>query len=176
MDDYKDLAAVRPGNPYYNANVRRYIAGWKKYWSEYIPQMMASKRVPDGATWGGILNLSSSVSSKASEVYNVMVHSFTPASFKGIIFLSTAKMVEADQGANYGAEMSALANCWKAKFGGEDTYFFYTTPSKALAPKVTAPKSIKGKSTAVEITDWSDVKQIQGLIDLVVNVTCKERK
>ena len=165
MDDYKDLAAVRPGNPYYNANVRRYVAGWKKYWSEYVPQMMKTKRVPDGVTWGGILNLSSSVTSKASQVYNVMTHSFTPASFKGVIFLSTPKMFEADQGGNYGSELSALANCWKAKFGGEDTHFFYTIPSKALAPKVTAPKSIKGKSTSVEIADWSEISK---LIETVV--------
>ena len=52
MEDYKDLGAVRPGNPYYDANVRRYIAAWKKYWGEYIPQMMATKRVPDGVAWG----------------------------------------------------------------------------------------------------------------------------
>jgi len=150
--------------------VRRYIGDWKKYWSEYVPQMMKTKRVPDGVTWGGILNLSSSVTSKASQVYNIMVHSFTPASFKGVIFLSTPKMFEADQGGNYGAELSALANCWKAKFGGEDTHFFYTIPSKTLAPKVTGPKSIKGKSTGVEIADWSEISK---LIETVVAESCK---
>ena len=29
MDDYKDLGAVRPGNPYYDANARRYVQEWK---------------------------------------------------------------------------------------------------------------------------------------------------
>jgi len=181
MDDYKDLAAVRPGNPYYNANVRRYVGAWKKYWSEYVPQMMASKRVPDGASWGGILNLSSSVTSTASQAYNVMTHSFTPASFKGIVFLASPKMVAEDQGANYGPEISALANCWKAKFGGADIPFIYTIPSKALAPKITKPKQIKGKSAACEISRWSIAepkdkadaaavnKQLMGLIDMVVN-------
>ncbi|MBC8372777.1 MAG: hypothetical protein H8E53_04225 [Planctomycetes bacterium] len=165
MDDYKDLAAIRPGNSYYNANVQRYISAWKKYWSEYIPRMIKTKSVPDGVTWGGILNLSSSVSSTASQAYNVMTHSFTPAGFKGIVFITSEKMFEKDQGANCGPEISALANCWKAKFGGEDTHFFYTIPSKALAPKVTAPKSIKGKSTSVEIADWSEISK---LIETVV--------
>jgi hypothetical protein len=173
MEDYKDLGAVIPGNPYYNANVRRYIGAWKKYWSEYVPQMMKTKRVPDGVTWGGILNLSSSVTSEASQVYNVLVHSFIPASFKGVIFLSSEKMFEKDQGANYGSELSALANCWKAKFGGEDTHFFYTIPSKALAPKVTAPKSIKGKSTGIEINQWTDIAAVEKLIDQAVKEASK---
>ncbi|MDP6634303.1 MAG: hypothetical protein QGG42_05360 [Phycisphaerae bacterium] len=185
MEDYKDLAAVRPGNQYYNANVRRYITSWKKYWSEYVPQMMKSKQVPDGVTWGGILNLSSSVSSTASQAYNVMTHSFTPAEFKGIVFLASDAMVAKDQGANYGAELSALANCWKAKFGGQDPHFFYTIPSKVLAPKITKPKNIKGKSAACEIGRWLTAergdkegaaaagKQLMGIIDMVVNETYK---
>jgi len=184
MADYRDLAAVRPGNPYYNANVRRYIAAWKKYWQEYVPEMMATKRVPDGAAWGGILSLSSSVSSTASQAYNVMVHSFAPGSFKGIVFLCSEKMFEKDQGAKYGPELSVLANCWKDHFasgqGGEDPHFFYTIPSKALAPKITRPKKIKGKSTAYEIGHWLTAKrgdqkdlavvntQLLALIDLAV--------
>jgi sialate O-acetylesterase len=185
MEDYKDLGAVTPGNPYYNANVRRYAAAWKNYWSKYVPQMMKTKRVPDGVTWGGILNLSSSVTSTASEVYNVMTHSFTPASFKGIIFLSSQRMFETDQGANYGAEISALANCWKAKFGGEDTQFFYTIPSEALAPKITKPTQIKGKSASYELGRWLTAqrgdkegaaaigKQLTGLLDAIVNKAYK---
>ena len=70
----------------------------------------------------------------------------------------------ADGGANFGPEMTVLANSFKTRFGlrpgadgswqpGEDTPFIYTLPSKALAPKITAP-AIKGKSTAVTIADW----------------------
>ena len=126
------------------------------------------------ASMGLDVRLRRSVStSRATQTYNVLVHSFTPASFKGIIFLCTEKMFDADQGANYGPELSALANCWKDRFGGEDPHFFYTIPSKALAPKITGPGKIKGTSTAFEIGQWSDVKQIQGLIDLVVKKVCK---
>jgi hypothetical protein len=172
MEDYKNLAAARPGNPYYNANARRYIADWKKYWGEYIPQMIVSKRVPDGASWGRYPSLSSSVTSKASQAYNVMVNSFGPASFKGIIFLCSEKMFEKDRGANYGAELAALANGWKGHFasgrGGEDPHFFYTIPTKALAPKTTRPAGIKGKSTGVEIESWSDVTgPIERAVDAV---------
>ena len=192
MEDYKDLGAVTPGNPYYNASVRRYIDKWKKYWSEYVPQMMETKRVPDGVTWGRILNLSSSVTSTASQVYNVMTHSFTPGSFKGVIFLSSPKMIEKGQGANYGSELSALANCWKSKFAprqgsgqGADPMFFYTIPSKALAPKITAPAGIKGKSAFCELGRWLSAergdkegaaaagKQLTDVIEAIVNQAYK---
>jgi len=185
MEDYKDLAAVRPGTRYYNANVRRYIGRWRKYWGEYVPQMMKTKQVPDGVTWGGILSLSSSVTSTASQAYNVMTHSFTPADLKGIVFIASDAMVAKDNGANYGSELAALANCWKAKFGRVDSHFFYTIPSKALAPQITRPKTIKGKSVACEISRWltaqrSDKegaaaagKQLIGFIDMVVNEAYK---
>jgi sialate O-acetylesterase len=192
-DDYKQLAAVDPGNPYYDANVRRYIADWKKYWSESVPRLMATKRALDGAAWGSYPSLSGSVTTEASQAYNVMVHCFGPGSFKGIIFLCGANMCKKDQGANYGAELSVLANCWKDWFaprqgsgqGGEDPHFFYTIPSKELAPKITQPQGIKGKSTAFEINQWltaksgdrndMDVvdKQLIGLIDLAVREVYK---
>lgn len=96
----------------------------------------------------------------ASEVYNVMVHSFTPAAFKGIVFLTSKKMCAEDGGANLGAELCALANSWKQQFGGADQHFFYTIPSKALAPRVTLPTDIEGQSTAVEIADWSALSAV----------------
>ena len=160
MEDYKDLAAVLPGNPYYDANVHRYVAAWKQYWSEYIPRMTATRAVPDGAAWGSYPTLASSVTSEAAQTYNVLVHSFTPGSFKGIIFLASPEMFTRDQGANYAEQLSALANCWKDRFGGQDPNFIYTIPNKALAPKITTPEKIKGKSTAVEITEWSEITQV----------------
>ncbi len=90
------------------------------------------------------------------------------ASFKGIIFLSSPVMFEKDQGAHYGAELSALANCWRERFGGEAPHFFYTIPSKALAPKITGSTSIKGKSTAHEIHVWSGGEQASALIDTIM--------
>jgi len=160
MDDYKNLAAAQPGNPYYDENVRRYIAAWNTYWGEYIPAMIASRKVPDGAAWGQYPALSSAITSKASQVYNVMVHSFTPADLKGILFLTSPAMVKNDQGANFGEQLSALANSWEEKFGGKDQSFIYTIPNKALAPEITSPKAIKGKSAAIEIGDWSDATKV----------------
>ncbi|MBL7224003.1 MAG: hypothetical protein ISS72_09125, partial [Candidatus Brocadiae bacterium] len=177
---YEDLAAVLAGNPYYAANARRYVVAWKRYWGEYIPRMTATKAVPDGAAWGSYPSLASSVTTKAAQTYNVLVHSFTPGSFKGIIFLASPQMVEKDQGANYGEQLSAMANCWKERLGGEDPHFFYTIPNKKLAPKITRPEGIKGRSTPYEIGHWLTAKrgddegtavvnrQFMGLIDLVV--------
>jgi len=186
MEDYKSVIAMFPGNGYYDANVKRYVAEWKKYWADYIPEMIATKKVPDGKAWGTYPAMASdSAQSEASQGYNVMVCSFTPASFKGIIFLSSPKMLEADQGATFGTELSVLANNWKAKFGCPDPYFFYTIPSKELAPKVTKPDGIKGKSMGYEMSHgWTAKrgdkageaavgKQCQGLVDLVIGEAYK---
>ncbi len=82
-------------------------------------------------------------------------------------------MVAADQGANYGPEFTALANSWKKRFGNENTHFYYTIPSKALAPKLTKPESIQGKNTAVEVSKWDDSAEIMKLIDQVASDATK---
>jgi hypothetical protein len=155
MSDYEVLAAMRPGNKYFEANGRRYLDAWKRYWGEYIPALIRTKAVPDGVAWGSFPTPGGSIKSDAAQVYNVMVCSFTPASLKGIVFLTGKQMVAADEGARFGEQMSVLANCWKAKFGGPDPQFIYTIPGKTLAPKITPPTGIKGRSTPVEITDWA---------------------
>ncbi len=156
MDDYKQLAGIRPGNEHYDANVRRYVSDWKKFWSDYVPEMIATKRVPDGAAWGKYPTLAGGVTTNASQTWNVLAESFTPGAFKGILFLSSPDMVAEDGGALFGEQMSALANCMKKRFGGEDTPFHYTIPAASLAPKITKPSAIKGRSSALEITDWQD--------------------
>jgi sialate O-acetylesterase len=162
LEHYKSVGSQYPGNPYYNANVESYIAAWKTYWSDYIPEMIATKAVPDGAKWGNYPSRTASAGdSKATQTYNVTVHSFSPTALKGVIFLTSDVQGADDQAANFGPEMSALANCFKAKFGDADAEFIYTIPGKALARKITAPKAIKGKSTAIEIGDWAD---LSGLI------------
>jgi hypothetical protein len=155
MEDYKSVIMMFPGNPYYDANVKRHIDDWKKYWSESIPALIAGKKSQDLNGWGTYPTLAAAFRpSEASQGYNVLVHSFTPASFKGILFLSSEAMFKHDQGANYGSELTALANSWKNKFGGEDTRFCYTIPTKTLAPNITKPAAIKGASTAIEIDRW----------------------
>lgn len=89
MGDYMDLATVLPGNRYYDANARHYVAEWKKYWSEYVPRMIATGQVPDGAAWGSYPTLASSVTSNAAKTDNVLVHPFSLCSFSGIIFLTS---------------------------------------------------------------------------------------
>ncbi len=161
MEDYKTVGSKYFDNPYYLANVRRYIAEWKAYWGEHIPAMMETKAVPDGSSWGQYPSPKPQVGdSTATWTYNVYVHCLTPAALSGIVFLSSESMVADDQGANFGPEISALANCFKAKFGGEDPHFFYTIPSKGLAPKITRPTAIKGKSTGIELGDWSEISKV----------------
>jgi hypothetical protein len=158
--DYKSVIAAYPGNPYNDEKIRRFVADLRLYWTNYITEMISTKRVPDGKPWGVIPELKGDLlNSDASQCFNVMVCSFTPASLKGILFISCRKMFEADQGANFAAEMSVLANDWKTRFGSQETPFFYTIPGKELAPKVTRPEAISGKNAGYEMTQWWGVRR-----------------
>ncbi|PAW65409.1 MAG: hypothetical protein B9S38_15390, partial [Verrucomicrobiia bacterium Tous-C4TDCM] len=162
--DYENLAQLQPGNEIYDSNVRRYIGAWKSYWKDFIPQMIATRAVPNGEPWGTFPQLAGEVTSKASETHNVCASSFIPGSFKGIIFLPAPASVARDQGASFAAEMSALANGFIADFGGKVT-FLHTIPGKQLAPQITAPASIKGDHRSIEISNWAD--QHQRLLDTI---------
>ncbi len=153
--DYEDIAQVTPGTPFYKKNADAYLAAWKQYWGEYIPQMIATKAVPDGAPWGSYPTFSGSVETDATQVYNVLLASFRRTQLKGVVFMSQASMVAKSEGADFGGEMTALANGWKRLFAGEkDLHFVYTIPSKDLAPKITKPDGIKGASSAYELSSW----------------------
>jgi sialate O-acetylesterase len=159
MADYKTVGSQHPDNPYYLENVRRYIADWQKYWNQYIPAMIETKAAPDGAQWGIYPKFEPEIGdSQATMTYNVYVDCFSPGQVSGIVFLSGNAAIADQQGANFGPEMSALANCFKAKMGGDDVPFFYSLPASSLAPKSTKPQSIKGASTAMEIDQWTAAK------------------
>jgi len=117
LADYKDLSALRPGNEYYDANLRAHIADWKRYWSDEVPRMIATRAVQGGG-WGSYPSAGGSVTSNAGGVFNVMTLSFTPASLKGIIFVASPGMVE-KAGAAFDEQMAALTSSWKTRFGGE---------------------------------------------------------
>jgi sialate O-acetylesterase len=153
--DYENLAQVEPGNEIYDGNVRRYIGAWKTYWSEFIPQMISTRGVPNAEKWGSYPQLAGEVTSKATQTHNVVAYSFVPGSFKGILFIAGPETVKADQGENFASELSALANGWIQDFGGK-AKFFYTLPSKELAPKITTPDGIKGTSVAIPMSSWQE--------------------
>lgn len=171
MPDYKTIGSKYFDNPYYLANVRRYIADWRNYWGENIPAMMKSKAVPDGGSWGQLPSPKPELGdSTATFEYNVYMHCFTPTAMSGIVFLTGKSMVADDQGVNFGPEMAVLADSLKSRFAlwqdDEDIPLIYTVPSKTLAPKITRPKGINGKSSAVEFDDWADVS---GVIDRTIS-------
>ncbi len=159
MADYKTVGSQHTDNPHYIDNVRRYMADWRKYWDAYIPAMIETKAAPDGAVWGIYPKLEPEIGdSQATMTYNVYVDCFSPAQVSGIVFLCGNAMIKEGDGANFGSEMSALANCFKARFGGDDVPFFYTIPASSLASRITKPQSIKGANTALEINEWSAAK------------------
>jgi len=185
IEDCKQLAGVEPGTQYYDANVRSYIAAWKTYWGEYIPKMIAEKRVPDDVPWGIYPTFGGKITTEAAQSYNVLTCPFTPGSVKGIIFLAGEAMFKNDQGANFAEQFTVLANSWKEKFACEDPAFFYTVPSQALAAKVSKPGKINGRSIPLEINSWPLANpkdkdavtavntQMLGLIEKVAGAACQ---
>ncbi len=178
--DYEDIAAITPGTPFYKQNAERYVQAWKTYWSDYIPEMIATKAVPDGAAWGSYPQFAGSVETDATQIFNGGVASFRRTQLKGIVFMTEATMVEKGEGANFGGEMAALANGWKRIFKGEkDLHFVYTIPTADLAPKISKPNSIKGASVGFEVSAWPEQEKkggypageheaLKGLVDAVV--------
>ncbi|MFU8893267.1 MAG: sialate O-acetylesterase [Luteolibacter sp.] len=162
--DYQQLATMRPGTEYFDANARIYVAAWQSYWSDYNLTLLKTKRVPDGAAWGSYPKLTTAIDTTASQVHNVLVNSFTPAALKGIIFLTNPDMASADEAPRFAEQMTALANGMKQDFGGEDMPFIFTIPATSLAPGITAPTGIKGASKPIEITDWNDTSAILNAI------------
>jgi len=159
MEDYKTVGSQYPDNPYYLENVRRYIADWRNHWGKYIPEMIENKSVPDGAAWGWYPSPAPTIGdSQATQTYNVYVECFAPAQLSGIVFLCGKAMAAEEQGAKFGSEMSVLGNCLKTKLGAGDVPFIYSMPSSTLAPKITKPEGIKGRSFAVEINQWPNAK------------------
>ena len=68
-----------------------------------------------------------------------------------------------------------LANDWKKKFASPEAHFFYTIPSKELAPKVTKPEQITGKSAGYEIAHaWTTTKRGDKAGEAAVNKQCLE--
>ncbi|PXA04056.1 hypothetical protein DDZ13_08425 [Coraliomargarita sinensis] len=155
--EYEEIAAITPGTPFYKKNAERYINAWKSYWGDYIPEMIATKSVPDGVPWGSFPGFAGKVETDATQYYNCIVASFKHTQLKGIVFTTEASMVAQANGAHFGEQLSALANGWKRHFKVEnDTPFIYTIPSKSLAPKITKPSGIRGASAAFEVTAWPE--------------------
>jgi len=161
MADYKALQAGYPDNPAYFENVEKYIAEWQTFWKTVPSAVLAAKRFEDGQSSIALPRFAAAGGgeSPASQTYNMLISSFNPGNFKGVIWLTPQSFFAEDEGANFGSEFSVMADCCKESFGGEDPYFFYTIPSKALAPKITQPTQIKGKSTPCEIGHWLTAKR-----------------
>jgi len=157
--DHENIATAVPGTPFYETAVRGYLAAWKKYWAEDVPELIAAKR-PHPTGWGGYPTFGGEVTSTAAQAYNVMTTPFADFRFKGVVFLTAPKMVAADEGASFAAQLPALAASWRATFGG-DPAFYYTLPAKSLAPKIAAPQGIAPPGGAIEVTEWNEAAALE---------------
>ena len=178
---YEDMRPrYHPDPQDYIDRVTRHIADWQTFWKTVPPAVLASKRFDDGAASMAIPSLPAAEDgeSSATETFNMLITSFNPANFRGVICLTPASFFEEDRGASFGSDFSVLANCWKKSFACGDPHFFYTIPSKELAPKITMPDKIKGKNTAHQINHWltdktNNNRQLMTLIDQVVSEAYK---
>ena len=119
-EDYAKLGSTYPGSPSYNHNLRRYVADWKTYWAEYVPQMIETGKVPDASPWGVMPQLASKADqSEATQSYNVMVHSFTPATLKGFAFINTQAMRRQLGETKFNEQLEVLTRSMRARFGGD---------------------------------------------------------
>jgi len=174
MKEYKTVGGKYPGNPHYDQRIRNYVSDWRKYWNEYIPEMMRTAAVPEvpkwGKEWGHFPTLEGGEGgeSEATQTYNVFVLPFVRTTVKAVVFLPGAGMAKGGRARNFGPKMSALANCLKTSFGGDDVPIVYTMPARSLASGVTKPGGIKGPSQRVEIRDWTDTKDLARTVVRVV--------
>jgi sialate O-acetylesterase len=175
--DYDQLMSIVPGTSQYAAEANRYVGAWKNYWGDYVPELIRTKNVPDGKPWGEYPTFGSTVTTKASENWNVLVESLAPGAFKGVVFLAGPGSVAGDEGEHFGEQMTALANGWTRRFGCADPLFVYTLPGKGIAPKITPPAAISGQSKAIPIAAWPKAEKqaaeenariARGLIDAIV--------
>lgn len=162
--DFESLAATRPGNPFYEANARRYVAAWKAYWSDYVPGLIAAKRPPDAAAWGSYPSLREGVASEAAGAFNVMVAPFADYAFKGVVFLGGPKIVAVDDGARYAELLPAFAASWRATFGGTPAFYF-VAPAAGLAPEFTPPAGIVPPAIGVPIESWDEATAVGRLLE-----------
>jgi len=136
----------------YISNGREYIKRWQDYWKSV-------KNDPDFAT-GAMAQFpgATKVETKATTIYNQSICGFSPGNFKAILCVTGKDFVAEDEGAGFDEQFPVMANCWKETFarGKEviDPHFIYAMPGKELAPKITAPKGINGKSTAYPAKEW----------------------
>ena len=137
IEDYQDLAAVRPGNPYYAANARRYLKAWQDYWNDDIPELIKTGRVPDERPWGTYPQLAAKVTSTASEVYHVMTESFTPAALRGLAFI-TSESMEKEAGDHLAEQRNALTRSWQTRFGPQTP-----APVVVSAPELTSEEGLE---------------------------------
>jgi len=186
--DYVALQLRFPDNQAYLENIERFIADWKTFWNTVPPQVLETKGFPPGQGTMVFPSIAAGKDSPATQTYNQLIAGFSPGNFKGVIFLGGKSLFNKDKGAHFGPEFSVMANCWKESFAlrqdsgqvCDDPCFFYTIPCKALAPKITLPRNITGRSAAYEIGHWLTAKpgntndmavvnrQLMGLIDLAV--------
>ena len=144
-----------PDPKVYAANAEAYIDDWKTYWKNVSTdptfEAGAMPRFPGAKA----------VETEATMTYNMLIAAFGPANFKGVICITPESFMGENEGANFGPQFSAMANSWKETFayGKEviDPHFIFTMPSKELAPRITAPTEIKGKSTAYPVNQWLSV-------------------
>jgi hypothetical protein len=161
--DYEALKFQYPIDDAYFAACEESLRKWRQYWaafSETVPgRVLAEKKLPDGKDPFDfpILSRYPRGDTEAAQTYNMMICTFGPANFKGIVCLTSKAFSESNSGTDFASAFSAMANSWKETFASkEDPFFIYALPTQGLVPAITAPSAIIGRKTAVPLDNWLD--------------------
>ncbi len=180
LPDHEQLSPRHAPDPNaYVTHAEAYVQNWREYWKKV--QSDPTFHTGNMAGFPG----ATSVETRATTIYNQSICAFSPGNFTAILCLTGKDFVADDEGAGFGEQFAVMANSWKETFarGREviDPYFIYAMPGKELAPKITAPKGIKGRSMAYAVQEWLAIGRggnvgegtggevLGGLIDAAVN-------
>lgn len=156
LPDHEALKLQYPIDETYFTASEKLLADWRRQWQHFdttaAARILREKRHASGEDPFPFPQLAGAetASTKAAESYNMLVCTFSPANFKGILCLTPPSFIGKDQGAHFGSEFSVMANCWKDSFqSAQDPLFCYTLPAKKLAPALALPSRIQGRSHAI---------------------------
>ncbi|MDT8390735.1 MAG: hypothetical protein RRC34_09545 [Lentisphaeria bacterium] len=187
VDALKPLYARDPQE--FMRSAEAYIHSWQAYWQTVQVDPARSGALP-------VFPGSDHIETSATMTYNQLISAFSPGNFKAILCLTGKGFMDDAEGVDFGPRFAIMANCWKETFArstssgqahgqeGVNPHFVYVLPSGRLAPALTRPAGIMGRSTSIELDEWIDeaIKTRQGryrdelleLLDTAVNAVYED--
>lgn len=178
LPDYEALKYVYPiGEEYFSA-CEESVTKWKRYWQAFdatVPgKVLALKKLEPGQDPFDFPLLSKYPGSEtgAASHYNMLICTFGPGNFRGILSLTPRSFFKEKKKAVFASELSAMANSWKETFSSKkDPVFLYTLPSTVSMKDTGLPAEIKGRTRAIPVENCliGDKEQVETQLKTVIS-------